>query len=396
MPVAKIYRASRLPVCKPLFTDLPRAQGYIEALEVHDERLHVIGWMLHPDQAFDAVKVYFNGKAVLTTPLIAREDVGRVVHWVPHALHSGFYFKLPTTRKERKETTRIDLVGCAAERPLAHLGSLVNPAIYQLPVPPPEYCQRVSNMTCPYWFRVGGLKTFSDYVEALCRHRKFRRVRRVLDWGCGCGRVTSHFLAIANGPEVFGCDIDREMIAWANENLRHNAFSAIDPMPPTSYPDNFFDVIISYSVLTHLTRDVQHAWLAEMRRILAPGGLFLASVQGMNAAQYHFGQRHPQLPEGGIADEMIDHNLDGVAPEGYYRHTCQTPQFTCTQFSKHFHILEYVEQGALNYQDLVVMERPMERPKVSLSQRLLRLLMGGKEPTGPAGLVRNAGNPLPQ
>jgi hypothetical protein len=41
-----------------------------------------------------------------------------------------------------------------------------------------------------------------------------------------------------------------------------------------------FDIVTSWSVLTHLRRDVQLDWLKEMSRIIAPGGLFSASVSG--------------------------------------------------------------------------------------------------------------------
>jgi ubiquinone/menaquinone biosynthesis C-methylase UbiE len=97
--------------------------------------------------------------------------------------------------------------------------------------------------------------------------------------------------------------------------------------------DEFFDLVIPYSVFTHLTREVQKAWLAEMRRVIAPGGLLIASVHGQFAASFAFPQTVfrrfmpriwnrfllPATLRRGISDTILDHALDGIAPEGYYR-----------------------------------------------------------------------------
>jgi SAM-dependent methyltransferase len=79
---------------------------------------------------------------------------------------------------------------------------------------------------------------------------------------------------------VHGCDIDGEQIEWCAANLPKARFAVISPFPPTLYADNMFDIVTSWSVLTHLRRDVQLDWLKEMSRIIAPGGLFSASVSG--------------------------------------------------------------------------------------------------------------------
>ena len=55
------------------------------------------------------------------------------------------------------------------------------------------------------------------------------KVGRVLDWGCGSGRVTAHWVALRPGPEVHGCDIDADAIAWCNDQLRPGAFTRIEP-----------------------------------------------------------------------------------------------------------------------------------------------------------------------
>ena len=107
-----------------------------------------------------------------------------------------------------------------------------------------------------------------------------------------------------------------------------------------------------------------------MRRIVAPGGLFLASVHGPFAARFAFpqpaaGRRFPwsrrkrpfDVRAAGFIDAGEDLALAGVAPTGYYRGVFQSPEWTRKEWSKYFHVLEIREGGMQNYQDLVILER---------------------------------------
>jgi SAM-dependent methyltransferase len=99
----------------------------------------------------------------------------------------------------------------------------------------------------------------------------------VLDFGCGAGRTLRHFLAEAERTEFHGCDIDAASIDWLKENLvppLHVFRSGEEPSLPQ--PDGFFDLVYAFSVFTHLT-DHWAGWLLELHRVVAPGGLLLAT-----------------------------------------------------------------------------------------------------------------------
>ncbi|MGY1688890.1 class I SAM-dependent methyltransferase [Geodermatophilus sp. SYSU D01105] len=53
--------------------------------------------------------------------------------------------------------------------------------------------------------------------------------------------------------------------------------------PPLPFDDGRFDLVLGYSVFTHLPVDHQDAWLAELRRVTRPGGLLLLTVHGRSA-----------------------------------------------------------------------------------------------------------------
>ena len=104
------------------------------------------------------------------------------------------------------------------------------------------------------------------------------RARRVLDFGCGCGRTVRWFLREYPGVEFHGADVDGEAIAWCRANLTTARFVQNGAEPPLPYPAGHFDVIYCLSVFTHLDEPMQDAWLAELRRLLPPGGVVLLTV----------------------------------------------------------------------------------------------------------------------
>jgi SAM-dependent methyltransferase len=213
---------------------------------------------------------------------------------------------------------------------------------------------RVANTRDGRFFKIWGLKCYGDFLEILRRHCDLARPAALLDWGCGCGRLTAHFLS-EPGFAVFGCDVDREAVTWCESNLRAGQFTTIDPFPPTPYPDGSFQLAIGYSIFTHLTKDLQFAWLAELQRILAPGGILVATVHGDSAASFAFPGQVSTVLEHGFYDGVHDTVLDGTVPQGYYRGTFQTQEYTLREWGKYFDILEYEVRGIGNHQDAVVM-----------------------------------------
>ena len=102
---------------------------------------------------------------------------------------------------------------------------------------------------------------------------------RVLDVGCGSGRLTmaAQGWAGADGQAV-GLDPSPEMIAVARKNAARAGFKTtfelgvVESLP---FPDGSFDVVLNRLMLHHLPGDLKLRGLAEMRRVLKPGGLCL-------------------------------------------------------------------------------------------------------------------------
>jgi len=104
--------------------------------------------------------------------------------------------------------------------------------------------------------------------------------KRVLDFGCGAGRVVRHALLEDPGGEYWGCDIDSRSVDWMRAHLSPplHVFKTED-WPPAPQPDGQFDLIYALSVFTHLL-DSWSAWLLELHRLLAEDGVLIVTVFG--------------------------------------------------------------------------------------------------------------------
>jgi ubiquinone/menaquinone biosynthesis C-methylase UbiE len=102
---------------------------------------------------------------------------------------------------------------------------------------------------------------------------------KVLDVGCGSGRLTlaAQGWAGAEGQAV-GLDPSEEMIEVARKNAARAGLKTkfelgmVENLP---FPDASFDVVLNRLMLHHLPGDLKQRGLAEMRRVLKPGGLCL-------------------------------------------------------------------------------------------------------------------------
>jgi SAM-dependent methyltransferase len=107
--------------------------------------------------------------------------------------------------------------------------------------------------------------------EALFRRYVGGPGRRVLDLGCRDGALTQAFVS---GNAVVGVDADREALAAAAKLGIETRWADLDQ--PLELEDESFDVVVAGELLEHLRDPV--ALVGEIRRVLRPGGTFVASV----------------------------------------------------------------------------------------------------------------------
>lgn len=127
-----------------------------------------------------------------------------------------------------------------------------------------------------YWNGIGATKTFTHPVE-FDWLRSIDRGARVLDYGCGYGRVAAEF-ADRGFCDVSGVDVSPALIARARQLRPDLDFEVLASPPTLPTGRGPFDVVLLIAVLTCVIEDqAQHALIAEVIEALAAGGLLYVS-----------------------------------------------------------------------------------------------------------------------
>jgi SAM-dependent methyltransferase len=102
---------------------------------------------------------------------------------------------------------------------------------------------------------------------------------KVLDFGCGWGRIARFFFRELRSDSFYGVDVDPAMIAFCQSALPCGTYATVNPLPPMAFDYSSLDVIFAYSVFSHLAEHAARAWIGEFARVLKPGGILLATTQ---------------------------------------------------------------------------------------------------------------------
>ena len=111
---------------------------------------------------------------------------------------------------------------------------------------------------------------------------------RLLEIGCGIGRMTKHLAALFG--EVHSTDVSGEMVAKARERLAglaHVHFHETNGVDFAALPDDYFDAVFSAYVFQHVPdKQVIAANIRDAFRVTRPGGILKLHTNGVEAAEY--------------------------------------------------------------------------------------------------------------
>jgi SAM-dependent methyltransferase len=225
-----------------------------------------------------------------------------------------------------------------------------------VPVPPDALIFSATATRDVDWFLKSGEAFAAALRTALAEvGRPIESFSRVLDFGCGSGRVVRQWVAV-EGPEFFGCDYNPRSVAWDQENLKWARFSQNYLEPPLPYASQFVDLCYSVSVFTHLPSGLQRPWIEELHRVISPGGILVLTLSGRGDFQRLTEPERNRFERGELVvldGELAGTNLCAVFhPIEYVRHA----------WADLFTLLRHYPSGAAGSpnQDLYVFERRAE------------------------------------
>jgi len=268
----------------------------------------------------------------------------------PESNNLGFQFDA-TIRKPQNDLVRVELTyqdaGKLVTMPVAvtPVGKLADECASL--IPESAMIERVIGPTSDAWksYVVGGW-TNASQLDWMCQKymgRGLAELDKILDWGCGCARNTFPIARLAGRKtQVSGVDIDPVNIAWSKEHISEATFEVSGLLPSLNFADNSFDVVYGLSIFTHLTELAQDLWLAELCRVLKPGGVAFLTFHG-EAAAYSRGFSATEIENyrlRGIEDYVLDRALIEVVDDSnYYRSTFHTTDYLRSRWSKYFDIV---------------------------------------------------------
>ncbi len=156
-------------------------------------------------------------------------------------------------------------------------------------------------------------------ARAARRHADESKMR-LLDVGAGTGRFLAQCRRAFPEAELSGAEMSAWYVEFARRALGGNADLLMASAEALPFADASFDVVTNIFMLHELPRRVRHNSLAEMARVLAPGGtlVILDAAQPFEAPELAFAlENFPQdLHEPYFADYQRDDVAEAVRAQG--------------------------------------------------------------------------------
>jgi SAM-dependent methyltransferase len=176
------------------------------------------------------------------------------------------------------------------------------------PLPDAELIFLVNGHRNLHAFDISRRATVESIIALLSKASiDYREFRSILDFGCGCGRILAAWEGkLRPDVKLFGCDINKELVRFCQENIRFAETMLCSYFPPLSYQAEQFDFVYAASVYTHLTLPALLQWTGELARIVKPHGIVMMSYHGA-----YYAHELARISQNGSAQ---------LAQRGYYVH----------------------------------------------------------------------------
>ncbi len=219
---------------------------------------------------------------------------------------------------------------------------------------PPDYLMFESYKLDYQNYYYGGLSSANDVINTLSKYESLKN-KNILDWGCGPARILRHLPDILDSSnKFFGTDYNKSSIEWCKKNIKNVHFEINELNPPLKFDSNFFDIVYSISIFTHLSDESHTNWINEIYRVLKPGALFYTTTHGDVFKKIMTQEEIKQFDNNKLV-------IRGNVKEGHRVYTAfQPPKYFQNLIQNKFKVIEFtpgkIEKWGLN-QDLWILQR---------------------------------------
>jgi SAM-dependent methyltransferase len=217
-----------------------------------------------------------------------------------------------------------------------------------------------------------GVSGFPLAAQSVAFYRRLRErygggleEARVLDFGCGWGRLTRFLARDVRPGMLYGCDPAEQILDVCRET-RVPARLARSEFVPERLPfEETFDLVFSFSVFTHLSETASMACLRELHAGICPGGTLIVTVRPPQYIELCEAM-HPLRGEARFDEPMhvfVPHAAESSHPqygggEMHYGEAVITLPYVREHWTQLFELVTVDVMTADPYQVVITLRRP--------------------------------------
>lgn len=172
-----------------------------------------------------------------------------------------------------------------------------------------------------------GVRAYNEYLKPFLLQEPFKRV---LDVGCGIGKVIS--MLIEDGYDAYGIDLPNLTKFWAQVGNDPQHFFCCDATR-LPFPEDFFDVVFSLGVIEHIGTEIGHCSLSSnywevrqkyaseiLRVTKSAGRILIACPNKSSPIDIQHGPRDSLSPKSRLRSYLFERTGINIHPIGRKYH----------------------------------------------------------------------------
>lgn len=276
------------------------SQGNLDKSLIQNQNLLLVGWVASINAGpVDGFKVIVGGEEITKFDLklgLPSPGVKKAHPYLNNNHQAKFRLKLPLNQKQQiaKDPLLIALTPLFNHREGGLILAVKDPSV---PIPSREYIKNFGGIDINEFIATG-----FKWLSYLIQRVNLKPTDRVLDIGCGLGKIAYAFTSYLQSPGCYeGFDVTNAHLKWLQEEISTRKpnfnFRFVDVYHPMyhpkgnisltefvfPYPDESFEVVCLRDIFTHLQADALGQYLREINRVLKPGGKCLFSCFLLNS-----------------------------------------------------------------------------------------------------------------